>query len=89
MTTHALPPIQVGFQLFTAEGGEVFGAVRDVLPAGRPELVINIEGAGDFTIGLDAVTAVHDSKVLVNVAKLEPKIRSAIKHAHDREQPGL
>ena len=89
MTTHALPPIQVGFQLFTTEGGEVFGAVRTVLPAGRPELVIYIEGAGDFTISLDAVTAVHDQKVLVNPAKLESKIRSAIKHAHDREQKGL
>ena len=89
MTTHALPLIKVGFQLFAAEGGEGFGAVRDVVPAGRPELVINIEGSGDFTISLDAVTAVHDSKVLVDLAKLEPHIRHAIKRAHDREQPGL
>ena len=89
MTTHALPLIEIGFQLFAAEGGEVFGAVRTVLPAGRPELVINIEGAGDFTISLDAVTAVHDQKVLINLAKLEPQIRKAIKHAHDRELPGL
>jgi hypothetical protein len=89
MTTHALPPIEIGFQLFTAEGGDAFGAVRTVLPAGRPELVIYVEGAGDFTIDLDAVTAVHDKKVLVNPLKLEPKLRSAIKHAHDRELPGL
>ncbi len=89
MTTHPLPRIEIGYQLFAAEGGESFGAVRAVLPAGRPELVIYVEGAGDFTIALDAVTAVHDHKVLVNPLKLDAKLRSAIKHAHDRELPGL
>ena len=45
----------VGFQTFVSDGGEEFGAVRAVAPHGRPELVIYVENAGDFTVPLDAV----------------------------------
>jgi hypothetical protein len=40
--------IEVGFQTFVSDGGEEFGAVREVRPNGRPELVIYVENAGDF-----------------------------------------
>ena len=80
--------IAVGDQVFAADGGEVFGAVRQVAPYGRPELVIYVENAGDFVMPLEAVEAVHSQKVIVNCRKLEPRLREAIGHAHDAEEPG-
>src|SRR3989442_2927920 len=41
-------PIEVGYQVFVSDGGEEFGAVREVSPNGRPELVIYVENGGDF-----------------------------------------
>ena len=58
--------IAIGDQVFVADGGEVFGAVRRVAPYGRPELVIYVENAGDFVVPLEAVEAVHSQKVIVN-----------------------
>jgi len=40
--------IKVGDHVFVADGAEVFGAVRQVEPHGRPEIVIYVENAGDF-----------------------------------------
>jgi hypothetical protein len=48
--------IEVGYQTFASDGGEPFGAVREVLPDG---LLVYVENAGDFRVGLDAVKAVH------------------------------
>jgi hypothetical protein len=80
--------IEVGFQTFVSDGGEEFGAVREVAPGGRPELVIYVENAGDFTVPLDAVVAVHSEKVILNCAKLDLGLRRAIGHAHDAETRG-
>ncbi len=80
--------IKVGFQAFVSDGGEEFGAVRQVSPGGRPELVIYVENAGDFTVPLSAVDSVHSEKVVLNCAKLDRKLRHAIGHAHDAEKPG-
>ena len=55
--------IEVGYQAFVSDGGEEFGAVREVSPNGRPELVIYVENAGDFVVPLAAVEAVHWQKV--------------------------
>jgi len=81
--------IEVGFQAFVSDGGEEFGAVRAVRPNGRSEIVIYVENAGDFTVPLDAVEAVHSEKVIVNCAKLDHRLRQAIGHAHAAEKPGL
>jgi hypothetical protein len=80
--------IQVGFQAFVSDGSEEFGAVRQVAPGGRPELVVYVENAGDFTIPFDAVEAVRFEKVVFNCAKLDHKLRNAIGHAHESEKPG-
>ena len=80
--------IAVGDQVFAADGGEVFGAVRQVTPHGRPELVIYVENAGDFVVSIESIEAVHAQKVIVNCRKLEPRLREAIGHAHDAEEPG-
>jgi len=79
--------IEVGYQTFVSDGGEEFGAVRQVAPHGRPELVIYVENAGDFVVPLDAVEAVHSQKVILNCRKLERRLREAIGHAHDAEVP--
>ena len=44
-----------------------------------------LEHAGDFVIPLDAVTAVLEEKVIVDVAKLPDRLQNAIRHAHDAE----
>ena len=81
--------IEVGYQAFVSDGGEEFGAVRQVSPNGWPELVIYVENAGDFTVPLDAVESVHSGKVIFNCAKLDRRLRQAIGHAHDAEKPGF
>ena len=85
MATHKLPLIEVGYQAFTHDGGEEFGAVRDVLPEGRPEIIVYIENSGDFTVPLSAVTAVHSQKVVIDVSQLPEDLQETIRHAHERE----
>jgi hypothetical protein len=75
--------IEVGYQTFVSDGGEEFGAVRQVAPHGRPELVVYVENAGDFVVPLDAVEVIHSQKVILNCRKLEPRLQEAIGHAHD------
>ena len=79
--------IEVGYQTFVSDGDVAFGAVREVAPHGRPELVIYVENAGDFVVPLAAVDAVHAHKVVLNCGKLDPDLRAAIGHAHDAEEP--
>ena len=81
--------IRVGFQVFDKDGGDEFGAVRDVCPEGRLELLVNIENGGDHCIPLDAIVDVHSEKVIVDARRLDPTVRAAIAHAHDSERPGL
>ena len=79
--------IEIGYQAFVSDGDEEFGAVRAVSPQGRPELVIYVENAGDFVVPLSAVESVHSQKVILSCAKLERRLRAAIGHAHDAEEP--
>lgn len=81
--------IEIGYQAFVSDGAEEVGAVREVRPHGRPEVVIYVENAGDFYVPLNAIESVHAEKVVLNCAKLEPRMRRAINHAHDAEEPGL
>jgi hypothetical protein len=83
-----LPMIEVGFQVFVAEGGAEVGAVRNVAPQGRPEIVIYVENGGDFTVPLEAVLSVKSQKVMLDATKLDAKLTSAIRHAHDKEEAG-
>jgi hypothetical protein len=78
--------IQIGYQTFLSDGGEEFGAVRDVSARG---VVVYVENAGEFVVPLEAVEAVHSQKVVFHCAKLEDKLLEAIGHAHDAEEPGL
>jgi hypothetical protein len=80
-----LPMIEVGYQVYLADGADPFGAVRQVLPHGRAELVVNVENGGDFSVPLDAVQAVHAGKVILLPDKLDFMLRRAIYQAHARE----
>jgi len=81
--------VQIGFQVFSRDGGEEFGAVREICPGGRKQLLVNIENGGDHCIPLDAIVDVHSEKVIVDVTRLDPTVRRAIARAHDAERPGL
>jgi len=74
--------IQVGDQIFLEEGGEEIGAVRVVA---KDHVVIYIEGAGDFTLTGPEIAAVHDGKVRLDPAKLEPALLNAAQSAHAQE----
>ena len=80
--------IKIGFQAFVSDGGEEFGAVRDVSPDGK-RLTVYVENAGDFVVSRDAVKSVHDQKIVLDCDKIEPKLREAIAHAHDAEDPNF
>jgi hypothetical protein len=77
--------IKVGFQTFVSDGQEEFGAVREIARDGR-DLTVYVENAGDFVIPMGAVVSVQSEKVTFDCKKLDAKLRSAIGHAHDREE---
>jgi hypothetical protein len=81
--------VKIGFQVFIEEGGEECGAVRDVAPEGRAEIIVYIENAGDFVVPATAIRSAHDGKVILHPARLEQDLLDAIAHAHDRERRGL
>lgn len=82
-------PIREGFDVFVHDGDKAFGAVRQVSPHGRPELVIHVENAGDFTVPVTAVKAVHSGKVILECGRLDLRLRKAIGHAHEGEDPRI
>jgi hypothetical protein len=79
--------IEVGYQTYIYDGGEPFGAIRNILRSRHPELVIYVERAGEFVVPLDAVKSVHSGKVILNYSRLERRLQHAIDHAHDDEKP--
>ncbi len=81
--------IREGFEVFAHDGDLAFGAVREVAPQGRPELIIYVENAGEFVVPFDAVEAIHAQKVILNRGKLDPRLQQAIGHAHDAEDPNF
>jgi hypothetical protein len=81
--------IREAFEVYVHDGDVAFGAVRQVAPGGRPEIVVYVENAGDFTIPLSAVREVHDEKVVLDCAKLDRKLKEAIGHAHNAEDPRI
>jgi len=84
-----LSAIRVGFQVFVEEGAEECGAVREVAPEGRAEIVVYIENAGDFIVPVDAIRSAHDGKVVLDSARIDEDLLAAIARAHDREVRGL
>ena len=77
--------IEEGFAVFLVDGDEPIGAVREVRPEGREELVIYVENAGEFTVPFRAVDDVHFEKVILDSKSLDAKLLGAIGHSHDAE----
>ncbi len=67
--------IQEGFEVFVSDEDKPFGAVRQVEPHGRPEMVVYVENAGEFASALGAITAVHSGKVIVDCDQLDHELR--------------
>jgi hypothetical protein len=84
MTMNLKGEIQLGYQVFTKDGGDEVGAVRD-LCGHRPEIVVYVENAGEFTVPVAAIKAVHFQKVILDVAHLPDELRRALRGAHDAE----
>ncbi|HJU12493.1 MAG TPA: hypothetical protein VJ728_16535 [Candidatus Binataceae bacterium] len=78
--------VQIGYQVFTADGGEEIGAVRKVLRH-RHSIVVYIENRGDCEIPAGAIAAVHSQKVILKWNELSTELKDAIRHAHDAELP--
>ena len=82
-SSHIKDRIEVGYHAFVSDGGEGFGAVREVLDDG---VIVYVENAGDFRIPLDAIEAVHSQKVILHCASLDEGLLAAIGHAHSAEE---
>ena len=80
-------PIKVGYQTYTHDGGEEFGAVREVSPDGS-QLVVYIENAGEPIVQADTIKSMHSGKVILDYSRLNRRVQKAIDHAHDAEKPG-
>ena len=78
--------IQPGFDVFVHDGDKAFGAVRQLRPG---EIVVYVENAGDFEVPLSAVIDAHSEKVILNSARIDPKLREAIRRAHSGEDPRI
>ena len=78
--------IREGFMVFVSDGDEGIGSVREIRH-GLPELVVYIENAGDFVVPLSAIKDVHSDKVVLNINRLDLRLRDAIRHARDSEDP--
>lgn len=79
-------PIEEGFDVFVRDGEKAFGAVRHVGPR---HITIYIENAGNFDVPLSAIRDVHSEKVILDLAKLDEKLRVAILRAHSGEDPTI
>jgi hypothetical protein len=79
-----LPPVKEGYDVFVHDGDVKVGAVRAV---SARELTVYVENAGDFAVPRTAVMEVVEGKVVLACDKLDLKLRRAIGHAHDSEDP--
>lgn len=85
----SLQVVKPGYQVFVDDESEDCGAVREVGPEGRDEVVVYVENGGEFVVPARAIRASHDEKLILDSAELEPRLLDAIAHAHDAEAPGL
>jgi hypothetical protein len=75
-----------GSDVFVHDGEKAIGAVRKVQ---SHTLVIYVENAGDFTVPISAVQEIEEDKVVLNCGKLDFRLKQAIGHAHQGEDPTI
>jgi hypothetical protein len=76
-----LRAIETGFHVYLEEGGKDFGAIRQVAPGGRDELIVFIQNEGNFIVPSRAVRSAHDSKVMLDRSQLGERVLGAISRA--------
>jgi hypothetical protein len=76
-----LKNIETGFQLYFDESGSNYGAVRQVAPGHRDELIVYIQNEGNFIIPSRAVQSVRNSKVMLDRKQLDERVQHAISRA--------
>lgn len=81
--------IEPGFDVFLHDGEKAFGAVRQVSPHGRAEIVVYVENAGEFVVPMSAVQDAHSEKVILDGAKIDARLKAAIMRAHRGEDPTI
>jgi hypothetical protein len=78
--------IREGFDVFLHDGDKAVGAVRKVHAHG---LTVYVENAGDFDVPQAAVVGAHDEKVVLDSARIDPRMKAAIKREHSAEDPRI
>jgi hypothetical protein len=78
-----LRAIQTGFHVYLEEGGKDFGAVRQVAPGGRDEIIVYIQNEGNFIVPARAVRTAQDSKVMLDRSALDGRVLGAISRAQE------
>lgn len=71
--------------VFLHDGDVAFGSVRHAPHGSHRDLIVYVEGGGDFLVHPDAVKNVHYDKLVLDPAKLDPRMRAAIAKAHSAE----
>jgi hypothetical protein len=80
--------IELGYHAFVDDSDEEFGAVRNIAPDGST-ISVFVENTGELSLPTSAILSVQAQKVIFDCAKLEPRVRQAIGHAHEAEVDGL
>jgi len=78
--------IQEGFDVFLHDGANAVGAVRGVH---SNAIIVYIEDGGDFEVPIGAVIEAGDQKVVLNSAKLDPRMLEFIRRRRRDEDPKL
>jgi len=68
--------------VFLHDGEVAIGAVRHAPHGSHTDLIVFVEGGGDFLVHPGAVKDVHHDKLVLDPAKLDPRMRAAIARAH-------
>lgn len=78
--------VREGFDVFLHDGDDSVGAVRAVH---KHAITIYVEDGGDFEVPLGAVVDAGEQKVILDSAKLDPRMLELIRRRHRDEDPKL
>ena len=78
--------IREGFDVFLHDGAGNVGAVRQVR---RDAIIVYVENSGDFEVPFSAIKDAEAEKVILDAAKLPPKMLEAIRAREIAEDPKL